>query len=134
MSTTTNNGWWSYLEHIDTDEELNPLATIFRKICLEMGIITGVQYEDLLQSYVERTVVDPKKRNATKSNLKKAMLSPSMTINTFNECILMLDADGVKIGVTLTKDEDTFEVTDSRRLRRSKVKSAVLRKRIIKTK
>lgn len=127
---TNTNGWWSYIDSLESQEVLNPLAITFRKLCYDMGIITPLQYEELLQAYVERTIVDPKMRSGTKGNLKKAMHSPTMTINTFNECVAMLDADSVDITVTLKRGGKTYSANDERVMRRNKAVSTVLRRRI----
>ena len=122
--------WYSYVEQLDKSAELNPLAVMFRKLCLEMGIKSTVQFEDLLQNYVEKTIPQLNKQNATKGNIRSAMLNPNMTISTFMECVSILDLDSMEFTLVANKGGKSMEVRDYREYRRARTKEDVKVKRI----
>ena len=81
-------------------ETLNPIARLFRMIC----VVNNITDEDLFErhrEYCERITMMPTAINTDKHNLRKALAKPGMTINIMTKLLDILGYNVIDISYTL---------------------------------
>lgn len=81
-------------------ETLNPIARLFRMIC----VVNGITDDDLFdkhREYCEKISMLPTAINTDKHNLRKALAKPGMTINIMTKLLEILGFNVIDISYTL---------------------------------